>query len=274
MPRKNRRFLTIIPVITVLLVGGLRGSQAKPCGPDWAEGIVTTHYAHGFPQAEIFALGCTISPEVADRIKTLRHNPNLKASWQNAILLEGILGDVEAWPQLKAYLEAKHAEYYENGSLPIELYRAKLSVLQASGMLLYRASETPVGNSIYWYLRSGTRPGEWNKRLQWRSPYDDESSTEARNLDLSEASIRALGISGTPTVNHYLVDLNLALQQVEFSQDDQAKFPKFLREQQWVSSDLTPDSRATLQSATLESSFVAQKVGGSSLKHYFISLRR
>lgn len=260
---------TAAVILLAATVGTVRIPAQTSCTGEAVGSIVRTGYIHGFPDAELIALGCEDLAEVWKELYEIRHSRAESQYWLNAIIAEGVLGHVSVWPQLREFLHADNRDWYQGRLLPIEFYDAKMSVLRTLGMLLNHA-DGQAAPGILKYLEDGVRPGAWDTRTTWTSTYDD-TPTE-RNLQLAEECVRALGFSGHHQAVHYLIDLEVALRRVDFPEGKVPVLPDFLLHAGWGPSDITPEIRDALVSATEESIRVGQSVRSSrSFEEYLVN---
>jgi len=288
--RRIRRWSLWVPLFLALamfLHAQAPPSEVKPCTKEWMDSVVFAVYLHGFPEEE-FIKFCTITPEVDHDLQLISTLDEHVGAWQNAILLQGVLGNESAVPFLERYLHQNKI-----GRLPIGEYRAKLAVLHSLGLILAQTHDNNARIAIKHYLQAGTRPGTWNQRrpliwpngtrletmpleaITWQTPYENDDVYD-RNRELSKAAIDALALSGQ--ANLYLTDIQTFLGNVRFDANDHPTLPTGPQLPElsmnfnlaaWVPEDLNPESTEILKQAAAEGYYIGQTVSQRGIRHYF-----
>jgi len=215
--------------VLALHFAGLRHLGSQPVPPlhtaDELRGFVEATYIHGIDEYK--ALEYRSVPDAVGILRDIRQRPGLKDYWQNAIIMHGVLGHTEVHAELVKFLEE---DVTSVGAKPLtitlspSLYRAKLSVLRALGLLANQTSDERTKNDIEQYLERGTRPSSWTERgIVWRGPYEkDKKENRVRNTQLSEKAILALGFCKTDRVQEFLNSLKAGLEDATVDQSGRA----------------------------------------------------
>lgn len=153
--------------------------------------FVRRTFIHGVPfdQAQQFN-----NPEAIQALLSMLQDPAEEAYWPNVVVTLGMTGNAEVAQPLSAFVERGE------GVMSPPVYRAKTSALMALGYVVGKTGRQEVVN----YLVTKSSPQSW-RRLNWTGPFAPDA--EARNLQLSQSAIMALGLSGDSRARNALLNL-------------------------------------------------------------------
>jgi hypothetical protein len=140
-------------------------------------------FAHGVPYEEAIQLR---SPAAQDQLSAILESNEQGRLWANAATMLGMVGDAKAGQTLMFFVTRG------DDKLDPSRYDGKTAAIFALGYILNRA---PDDKPVLDFLKLGLNPENWSSRIKWTSPFTD--NPQRRNLQLSLASMRALGVSGT-----------------------------------------------------------------------------
>ncbi len=141
-------------------------------------------FAHGVPFEEAVRLR---SPAAQQQLSAILESEAQAPRWANAATMLGMIGDAGAVPTLTTFVSRG------DGRLDASRYNAKTAAIFALGYILNRTPDSPAALD---FLRTGLNPENWSSRIRWTSPFTE--NPRRRNVQLSLASVRALGVSGLP----------------------------------------------------------------------------
>jgi HEAT repeat protein len=173
-------------VLGGILAGATTFAQDRPPIREF----VHRTFAHGVPYAQAVKYQGRVAQE---QLIAMLDSNDERAAWANIVTVLGIVGDSGAvGPML---------QFVRRGTDRLDRteYGAKTAAVFALGYLFNRTHD----GRVLEFLTTGLRPETWT--VQWRSPLTEDAGR--RNVQLTLAAIRALGVSGDPQAEDALRQL-------------------------------------------------------------------
>jgi hypothetical protein len=179
---------TLVAVLSLLIVvAAAPRVQNRPDIEKRTRDLLLVDYHHGFPYAEVHALGRPAIPY----IKAMLSSEANKKHWPNLVTAIGVISRESSFPYLRSLLLERFS-----GTVDEETFRTLASVPFSMGVL--RTSDSLQIRDL---LTRGADPAFW-QRLQWQTVhFRDRGSLE---YYFSKQCINALGYSGSPSVGRTL----------------------------------------------------------------------
>lgn len=178
-----------IPALILVAAMSLAGSVSGAAQEVPIVEFVGRAFAHGVPYEEALKYQ---SASTQRQLIAMLEAEEQRRVWVNAATVLGMIGDAGAAQALIAFASRG------DGPLDPTRYSAKTAAIFALGYILNRVGDP----AALAFLQAGLQPENWSSRVRWTSPFSP--TPQRRNVQLSLAAVRALGVSGMPEAEQML----------------------------------------------------------------------